>query len=339
MRLVGIALATVVAVSTSLCLGADETTTSPTPPLVLTQTIALPNVTGGFNHHSADGKTHRLFLCATTNKSIEVVDLNTGKVIKSIVGEKPSATCFAPDLNVLAVSTGKTVQLYDATSFESIAALSMPASIDELRYDARTQQILAGTMTAPHEGVTPIDVAQRKVLDELPLPAQPQGLCVEDRGSRVFANTPRLNQVSVVDRQHPTAAQAWKLADAQGNYPIAYDSATHRLFVGCRNPARLVVLDADTGRSVTAVDCGTGTDDLSFDATNKRIYIACSEGVISVIQQDDADHYRNIATVKTVAGARNCVFVPEASEFAVTVPEGPDQKAEVLVYKAQPSKP
>jgi len=33
---------------------------------------------------------------------------------------------------------------------------------------------------------------------------------------------------------------------------------------------------------------------------------------ISVIQQDDANHYRNIADVPSAPGARNCVFVPES---------------------------
>jgi hypothetical protein len=60
--------------------------------------------------------------------------------------------------------------------------------------------------------------------------------------------------------------------------------------------------------------------------------------VISVIQQDDADHYRNIADVPSVPGARNCVFVPESGELCVTAPQSKDQTqpARVLVYQARP---
>ena len=42
------------------------------PPLVLVQTIPLSQVKGGFNHHSADGKSRRVFLCASGNRSVEV---------------------------------------------------------------------------------------------------------------------------------------------------------------------------------------------------------------------------------------------------------------------------
>jgi hypothetical protein len=87
------------------------------------------------------------------------------------------------------------------------------------------------------------------------------------------------------------------------------------------------------------MDMGNGTDDLSFDPINKRIYVACSQGVISVIQQDDADHYRNTADVSSAPGARNCIFIPESGEFCVTVPQSKDQSkpAEVLIYQAQPT--
>jgi DNA-binding beta-propeller fold protein YncE len=304
------------------------------PPLVLVQTIPLPQVMGGWNHHSADGKRHRVFLCATSNKTVEVLDLDSGKIVKSLVVEKPSATCSAPDLNILAVSCGKTVQLFDAGSYERLASIPMPCGVDELRYDPRTKQMLAGCMNAPSEGIATIDLVGRKLLGEVKLP-KPQGFCLEDDGNRVFVCTPQTGQISIADRQAPAALEGWKLTEAQGNYPVAYDAATHRLFVGCRKPAKLLILDTVSGKTVASVDTGAGTDDLSFDAANKRIYVACSDGVINVIQQDDADHYRDIATVTTPSGARNCVFVPECAEFCVTVPQRHQQSAEVLVFRSR----
>ena len=302
-------------------------------PLRLTQTIPLAHVEGGFNHHSADGKLRRLFICATGNKSVEVVDLNTGKIIKSLPGDRPSATCFAPDLNILCVSRGKTIELYDAKSFDRLVSLPMPSGVDELQYDPRSKQLLAGCMNAPNEGIAPVDLVQRKVLDKIKLPAPPQGFCVEDDGNRLFASTPRANQIAVIDRK-TSSSDAWKLTDLQRNYPVAYDVATHRLFVGCRKPAKLLVLDTKSGKPVESAAIGTDTDDLAFDAANKRIYVACGEGVISVVQQDDADHYRSIASVTSAAGARNCVFLPESGEFCVTVPQTDDGPAKILVYKA-----
>jgi hypothetical protein len=312
----------------------EPTPDQATPPLDLIQTISLPHVKGGFNHHSADGKLRRLFVCATTNKTVEVVDLNTGTIAKSLPGDRPSATCFAPNLNLLCVSRGGTVELYDAKSFDRLVALAMPSGVDELQYDSRAKRLYAGCMNAPNEGITPVDLVQRKVLEEIKLLASPQGFCLDEDGNRLFASTPRANQVTVIDLKTSSIADAWKFTDAQGNYPVAYDAATHRLFVGCRKPAKLLILDTRSGKTVGSAAIGTDTDDLAFDPVTRRVYVACGEGVISVIQPDDADRYRNIASVTTASGARNCVFIPESGEFCVTVPPRDDQPAKILVYTA-----
>lgn len=308
------------------------------PPLILAKTIPLPGIIGGFNHHAADGRHHRLYVCATTNKSVEVLDLDSGKIVQRLPGEKPSAVEFAADLNILSVSRGKTVELYDAKSFALLTTLTLPCSVDELHYDAGAKQLLAGCMNAPNEGVAPIDLIRQKVLSVIKTP-HPQGFCLEDGGRRVFVCTPQADQVTVIDRAKPESpATTWKLTTALGNYPAAFDPATHRLFVGCRHPAKLVVLDTDTGKAVASVDTGKDTDDLSFDPDRKRIYVACGEGVISVIQQDDDDHYRSIATVTTALGGRNSIFIRETGEFCVTVPQRGTQSAGVLGYQAQPAK-
>jgi hypothetical protein len=73
-----------------------------------------------------------------------------------------------------------------------------------------------------------------------------------------------------------------------GNFPMALDEASHRVFVATRSPARLVVFDADLGHVVTTLPAVQDADDLYFDAERKRIYIPGGEGHISVFRQRDA---------------------------------------------------
>jgi DNA-binding beta-propeller fold protein YncE len=100
-------------------------------------------------------------------------------------------------------------------------------------------------------------VAGRKLLGVVKTPP-PQGFCLEEDGNRVFVCTPKADQISIVDRQKTAALAPWKLTDPTGGNPVAYDAATHRLFVGCRKPAKLLVLDTISGRTVASVDTGTG---------------------------------------------------------------------------------
>src|SRR5579871_3230306 len=192
----------------------------PVPALRLERSIPLPQVTGGFNHHSADGARHRAYLCASSMKAVLVVDLPTGDVLKVLPGEKPSAVCYVAERDLICVSRGHVVDAYDAKTFAPAFSIATPANIDEM-HAGRPGELLAGAMTAPDEGVLVLDLAAHAVARELKTGIQPQGFAAEDDGERIFVCTPRKNQVTVVDRGGGAAA-AWKLPPGQSDNPVAY---------------------------------------------------------------------------------------------------------------------
>jgi hypothetical protein len=101
-------------------------------PLVLSQTIALPNIQGGFNHMSVDAAHQRLFAAAPTNKALEVIDLATGKPLRSLEGERPAATLYAPEFNQLYVSRGQGLSIYDGKTLKLLTSIDLETSVDEL---------------------------------------------------------------------------------------------------------------------------------------------------------------------------------------------------------------
>jgi len=135
------------------------------------------------------------------------------------------------------------------------------------------------------------------------------------RQAESSSNMPNVKQIAVVDRDRRVLLHTWPLEDAEGNTPLGLDEAAHRLFVGTRHPAKLVVLDTDTGKSVAKIDTNSDADDLFYDPAHRRIYVSCGEGFVDVIEQLDADHYRLIARVPTVAGARTSAFSAELNSF------------------------
>ena len=139
----------------------------------------------------------------------------------------------------------------------------------------------------------------------------------------------------MVDRESRTLLQPWTLEGTQGNYPIDLDEERHRLFVGCRQPARMVVLDTATGKPVANIDISGDTDDLFYDATRKRIYVSSGDGSIDVIDQRDADHYQKRARIPTVAGARTSAFSTELNLFCLGVPRRGSEPAEIRVFQGK----
>src|SRR5213594_2878674 len=107
--------------STSLaaCLMALNIQAADKSSLTLVKTIALPGVKGRFDHFAIDAKGHRLFVAALGNNTLEVVDVDAGKRLKSITGlHKPTGVAYLPEANRIGVANGDdgTFKLIDGAS-------------------------------------------------------------------------------------------------------------------------------------------------------------------------------------------------------------------------------
>jgi hypothetical protein len=124
----------------------------------------------------------------------------------------------------------------------------------------------------------------------------------------------------------------WETGGALANFPMALDEANHRLFTVCRRPAALVVLNTDSGAVIAKIPTVGDSDDVFYDPTRKRIYASGGEGAIAVLQQQDSNHYREIARTPTVKGARTSLFVPELGRLFLAVRKQGSEDAAIRVY-------
>ena len=85
---------------------------------------------------------------------------------------------------------------------------------------------------------------------------------------------------------------------------MALDEDDHRLFVVTRRPPFVMVLDTATGKEVARVPVGGSCDDAYYDAERKRIDAIAGEGFISVVQQNDPDHYTLCRKYSSAVGVR-----------------------------------
>jgi ABC-type uncharacterized transport system permease subunit len=90
-------------------------------------------------------------------------------------------------------------------------------------------------------------VAEDKV-GEIALDSHPESFQLEQSGRQVFVDVPKEFGVAVVDRRKRAVISKWGLDWTFGNYPMALDEAERRLFVGCRIPARLVILNTNSDK-------------------------------------------------------------------------------------------
>lgn len=301
--------------------------------LTLEKTIPLPGVKGRFDHFAIDPKGHRLFVAALGNNTLEVMDVLAGKRIKSITGlHKPTGVIYLAEPNQVGVANGDdgAFRLFDAASFRLLKSLGSLDDADNVRFDSSAKLIYIGYGNGAL-GIT--DLMAEKLSGSAKLPAHPESFQLEQAGKRIFVNLPDAKAVAVIDREHRTIVARWPMEKFQANFPMAIDEASHRVFIGCRKPARLVVIDSETGQPVADSQISGDTDDLFFDRNRSRLYISCGEGFLDVLLA--RDRYERISRLPTRPGARTCFFSPELDRLYLAVPQRGGDDAEIRVYQPQ----
>jgi len=308
--------------------------------------IHLTKVEGRMDHLGIDVKGGRLFATAFDNHTLEVIDLKTGRQIHTIADlDEPQGAFYDASNNHLLEANGGdgTVKIFDGTTFQLLHTVTLDLDADNVRYDARSKHIvvgyggekfLAGKVARPGGGgaLAILDSAGKKVGD-IAMDAHPESFQLEKIGTRVFVNVPDKQEVEVADLVKGTVLARWPVT-CTTNFPMALDEAHHRLFVGCRMPARLAVFDTETGKIVASPAIVEHTDDLFFDASRGRIYIL-GEGFIEAWQEKGPDHYERVGRYPTPADGRTGLFVPDLGELFETIPHHGQQGAEILVYETK----
>jgi DNA-binding beta-propeller fold protein YncE len=312
-------------------------------PLKLVQVIPLPDVkSGDFDHFALDLAGKRLFLTGEENKSIEVFDLQSNKRIRSIRGvDTPHSLLFLPESNKLLVVDGGdgTLKCFDADSYKMTGTVKLELAADSSAYDAPKHLLYVASGgeegKMEHTMINIVDTNEQKRVADIVVDSKNiEAMALEQHGSRLFVNIRDRGEVGVIDREKRTVLSTWSLGGSQGNTPLALDEANHRLFVVSRKPAKLLVLDSDSGKAITSLPSAPIADDMVFDGASKRIYVAC-DGFVSIYHQQDANHYEEIARVPTTFRAKTAILVPELHRYYVAAPRHGQKAAEVRVYDVQ----
>ena len=322
-------------VSTFTAAGHAQATTSA---LQLSKTIVLTGVTGKFDHLSIDPAGNRLFVAATTNHSVEVIDLATDKIQQSITGlGKPHGLAWAADTGSLYVADGTLAELrvYKGTPFTLAGKIKLYDDADDMVYDEASHLLFVahgGSDAANPANVAVVDTKNFTLLSNLSVASHPEGLDIDPATHRVFANISGSNEVAVIDTTSKTISAHWKLTKAADNVPMAFDADDHLLLVACRTPGTLIVLDAATGKEVTRASAAGGADDLFYNSALRQIYVISGTGEVDVFGLDKTNGLHALGVLKTAVGAKTALFVPEHNLLYVAIPGSGGGAAEIRAY-------
>ena len=301
--------------------------------LKLTTSITLPNVTGRIDHLTYNERNQTIFVAALGNNTVEVVDLKSKKVIHTIKGlHEPQGIKFIPENNVVFVANGENGEcdVFNADSYQLITSVKTSGDADNVRYDAIARKIYVGYGDG---GMAIIDSKTYHQLADIKLPGHPESFQLGPDSKSVFVNVPDSKILVTIDLDKKEISDKWKIETALANFPMALDSKNHRLFIGCRKPAKLLVINSENGKTITQIDIDYDTDDVFYDSSSGLIYISCGGGYIDVLKQTDPDKYETMSRIETSSGARTSLYIPELNQLIVAAPARSGNEAHLLIYE------
>lgn len=324
-----------------VCIGATAMQSQTPSNLTLKKTITLPGVTGKFDHFAIDNAAHRLFAAATGNRSVEVIDLATGKVVDSLKGlGKPHGLAWIAQANLLFVADGGKAELdvFTGAPLKRIKSIPLSEDADDMVYDSATALLYVGhggTNAANPPRIAVIDVKSLVLVTDIPVASHPEALELDPSGDRIFANIADAGQVAVIDGKTHSLSKTWTLKDAKDNTPLAYDEADNLLLIGCRAPAKLIVLNGSSGEEIAAAESASGADDLFYEASTHRAYLIAGSGMVNSFAVSTDGKLQSLAPTHTVMGAKTGLLDSIQHLLYIGIP-GVAEPAQIRIYQTEP---
>lgn len=307
-------------------------------PLERVMTIPLHGREGKkLDHMTFDAKRDRLLVANMANRTLDVIDVKAGKLLKEIPEQKGiQGVAYSPELDrvFVGLGVGGNVNAFDGESYALLKSVKFTDDSDNVRYDPRTRQLYVAHVDR-FFGV--MDAVTYAVKADLTLEGMPEAFWIAKGQPRAYINVPSHNQVVVVDTTKNVVVDRFKLHSAGSNYSLALDEPRRRIYVGCRKAPMMVVLDLDSGKELSSVAIPGDIDDLFYDAQRDRLYASCGEGFLTALRRTDGDRFEVMAKLPTGKLARTCYFDAASCRLFLAVPrqegkEGP----ELWIYRARP---
>src|SRR5262252_895881 len=221
---------------------------------------------GGWDYIGIDSAARRLYVSHTTE--LDVLDADNGKVIGT-VGDTPGihGAAIAAEFKHGFTSNGREnkVSMFDTDTLKLISKIDVGKGPDGIYYDPGTKRVFTNNH-GTHD-ITAIDARTGQVVGTVKAEGDGEEAVIAD--GLIYVNSEDTAEVIAFDPQSLEVKKRFPIDAAKGPTGLEYDAKTKRLFIGCRNAPKMVVMDATSGKVITSLPIGRGVDYAGFDPQAK----------------------------------------------------------------------
>jgi YVTN family beta-propeller protein len=285
----------------------------------LLKKISFPAAEGGgeyFDYITFDPVARRIYLSHGTE--VLVVEAGTGTLAGKITGLKRChGVLLVSDLGRGFITDGDAAEIvmFDLKTLKTIGRIKGQPDADAIRYDPASKRIFV--FNGDSHSATVIDPAKGTVVTTLQLGGAPEQAVADGKGM-IYDNLEDKNEVIAIDTRALKITERWPVAPAGAPTSMAMDRQHRRLFIGGRNPAVFVVMNADTGKIIgQSFPIGKRVDSNIFDPQTGLVACATGDGTIHIFREDSPDKFSEVQTVTTEPGAKTMALDPKTHNLLV----------------------
>jgi DNA-binding beta-propeller fold protein YncE len=297
----------------------------------------LPGLPGKrFDYLTIDTDDHYLLSAHLAAGQTYVIDLRTNKVVAT-VKDTPGAEGieYVPEFKKFYTSNAgdNTISVVDLRQMKVVKKLSTEKKPDGSAYAAPFHKLYVSDERGKAEAI--VDVTKDTIIKTLHFDSETGMPQYDPVARKVYVNLQDQNIFAVIDPATDTVVGRYPVGRCKENHGMALDPEHHRAFLSCEGNNLMTVFDLDKNQPIAFLPMADGSDVIKFDPGLKRIYAACYSGAISVVHQDDPNHYRKLEDFPVQHAVHSLavdlsthrVYTPEQEEHGKPV-------ARMVVYDA-----
>jgi DNA-binding beta-propeller fold protein YncE len=280
---------------------------------------------GGMDYITLDAQNHRLYVPRSTHTM--VIDADSGKTLADIPGQKHNhGVALVPEAGRGFISDGSgAVVIFDLQTNAVLGTITARPDADGIIFDKASGLVL---VVSGDDGVLmtlkpDVDPKTGSIDPPIALGGKPEYLASDGAG-KVYINLEDKNQVAVVDIKARKVLAHWPVAPGGSPVGLSIDTKKRRLFIGCRNPQKLIVMSTDDGKVLADLPIGAGVDATKFEGN--QAFASCRDGKLAVAGESSSGKFEIEQTVTTPVGAKTMDVDPENHKVYLPTAEFEEQK-------------
>ncbi len=288
---------------------------------------------GTWDYVTVDSNAHRLY--ASHFSSVEVVDLDSGKVVGTIPQlHLVHGIAIAPELNKGFITNGQSnsVTIFDLKTLAKTGEPQAGTNPDAICYDPKTQNVFA--FNGRSSNFTVISGKTGEPLNTVTVGGKPE-FCAADGAGKMYVNLEDKGAIAEIDTGKASVVRTESISPCEEPSGLAIDTKDGVLFSVCGNKM-MAVTDAKSLKVVATPAIGAGPDAAAYDPGTGLAFSSNGEGTVTIVKKVGGK-WDAVDTVPTERGARTMTVDPKTHRLYLLAAEfGPAPEAKAGEKRGRP---